>query len=169
MNKAERTGREPTEAVRPKTRTKQNGAARSDTHSPLSGPRYRGSNPCLPAKFETRAGTSRNIKIHKHFVTESTPSPTRGPFSQPNQDSWVVLLIKFDRPRPNTGRVTFSSTISIRRQLADYRLKVACSPSMGSLNTWRQVRNWRVTERHTTSENWLAQHDAGQLNSAHIR
>lgn len=42
--------RERTEAITPKTRTKQNGAARTGTHSPLSVPRHRGSNPCLPAK-----------------------------------------------------------------------------------------------------------------------
>ena len=66
-------GGEQTEAVTTKTRTKQSGLARTATHSPLSGPRYRGSNPCLPAKFDPRLGTSHNLKIHKHFVSASTP------------------------------------------------------------------------------------------------
>ena len=35
--------------------------------------------PCLPAKFDPRVASSRNTKIHKHFVAALTPSPTRAP------------------------------------------------------------------------------------------
>ena len=80
--------------------------------------------PSLPAKFEARVGSSRNIKIYKHFVAASTLRQTRTPFSQPNPDSQVVLLNKFDRPWTSASRVTFSSAISIRRRPTDYRVVV---------------------------------------------
>jgi hypothetical protein len=54
-------------------------------------------NPCLPAKFDPRVGTSLNIKISKHFLAASTTSPKGMPFSQPDSDSQVVLLNKFDQ------------------------------------------------------------------------
>ena len=96
MNKAE-TDRSLLKLWRRKLEQSQSGPERTATHSTLSGPRYRGSNPCLPAKFEARAGTSRNFKIHNHFAAVSTPSATRTPFSQPNSNSRVVLLNEFDR------------------------------------------------------------------------
>jgi hypothetical protein len=40
---------EQTETLRVKTGAHQSGPKRTEAHSPLSGPRYRGSNPCLPA------------------------------------------------------------------------------------------------------------------------
>jgi hypothetical protein len=46
-------------------------------------------------KFDLR--TSLNIKISKHFLAASTPSPKGMPFSQPDSDSPVVLLNKFDQ------------------------------------------------------------------------
>ena len=72
-----------------------------------SGPRYRGSNPCLPAKFDPRVGISHNFKHRKHFVTASTLSPTRRPFSQPNPDSWVVFA---EQIRPAMGQYRPSDT-----------------------------------------------------------
>ena len=46
---AHRNGPKRTEAREVKTGTKQNGPKRTGIQTPLSGPRYRGSNPCLPA------------------------------------------------------------------------------------------------------------------------
>ena len=45
-----------TEAREMKTRGKQNGPERNGIRAPLSGPRYRGSNPCLPASLRSPFG-----------------------------------------------------------------------------------------------------------------
>jgi hypothetical protein len=50
---------------------------------------------CGVQKFDLR--TSLNIKISKHFLAASTPSPKGTPSSQPDSDSPVVLLNKFDQ------------------------------------------------------------------------
>jgi hypothetical protein len=42
--------REQIEALVARTGARRSGPEQTGTHSPLSGPRYRGSNPCLPAK-----------------------------------------------------------------------------------------------------------------------
>ena len=46
---AQRNGPKRTEARGVKTGGKQNGPEQNVIRAPLSGPRYRGSNPCLPA------------------------------------------------------------------------------------------------------------------------
>ena len=49
---------EPAEALVVKTGGKQSGPEQTGTPSPLSGPRYRGSNPCLPSRqFLSKAST----------------------------------------------------------------------------------------------------------------
>jgi hypothetical protein len=63
---------------------------------PKRGARRR-TNPCLSAKFDPRVGMSLNIKISKHFLAASNPSLKGMPFSQPDSDSQVVLLNKFDQ------------------------------------------------------------------------
>ena len=50
---AQRNGPKRTEAREVKTGGKQNGPERTGIRAPLSGPRYRGSNPCLPANQAT--------------------------------------------------------------------------------------------------------------------
>jgi type II secretory pathway component PulJ len=46
-------GPEQAEALGVKTGANQSGTKRTEAHSPLSRPRYRGSNPCLPANSLT--------------------------------------------------------------------------------------------------------------------
>jgi hypothetical protein len=48
-------------------------------------------NPCLPAKFEPRVGTWRNLRIHKHFLPAGTASASGAPVSHANPDSRVSL------------------------------------------------------------------------------
>jgi hypothetical protein len=48
---AHETGREQTELLWIEAGTKQTGPKQPEAHSPLSGPRYRGSNPCLQPSF----------------------------------------------------------------------------------------------------------------------
>jgi hypothetical protein len=68
-----------------------------------------------PSQVRSRVTSSRNIKIHKHFVPALTPSPTRAPMSQPNPDSKIALLNKFNTSLDRRGRETFSSAISLRK------------------------------------------------------
>jgi hypothetical protein len=56
-----------------------------------------GSESLPPSQVRSRVGTSLNIKISKHFLAASTTSPKGMPFSQPDSDSQVVLLNKFDQ------------------------------------------------------------------------
>ena len=99
---------------------------REKSPSSLGFPEIGEKNPCLPAKFDPRVGTSRNLKIHKHFIVAITPSPMRMPFSQPDPNSQHVLLSKFGRPYVAAGRVTFSSAISIRKLPAKCLVMVGC-------------------------------------------
>jgi len=60
-------GREQTQAPEVRTGARRSGPEQTGTHSPLSGPRYRGSNPCLPAALTA----SRDIKsssTHNHVI-----------------------------------------------------------------------------------------------------
>src|SRR4030095_964418 len=60
---------------------------------------------CYPSLEISHPGvaSSRNIKIHKHFVAALTPEPTRAPSSQPNPDPKIALLNKFDASMDRRG------------------------------------------------------------------
>jgi hypothetical protein len=72
----ERNGDEVTEEMTLKNRRKQPEPKRTAVGEPLSGPRCRPSNPCLPAKFDPRVGTSCKPKNHKYFIVATMLSPT---------------------------------------------------------------------------------------------
>jgi hypothetical protein len=62
-----------------RTGAKRSGPEQTGTHSPLSGPRYRGSNPCLPASLRSPAGETppRRATAGKpasHLLPASTPT-----------------------------------------------------------------------------------------------
>jgi len=51
----------------------------------------RGSNPCLPAKFEARLGLLDKLRIHKHFVTLEYSPHMREEISQPDRPFCAVF------------------------------------------------------------------------------
>ena len=69
---AERNGAKQTGEGIEKTGGKPSGPKQTEVQSPLSGPRYRGSNPCLPANKSRKINYLRTVTRNTRAVREAT-------------------------------------------------------------------------------------------------